>query len=139
MTSQVEFGSLSVDFFWEIVKGRPPVDFSFTVEGIYPFLVVALSVLAVLFIIGIVSKTLYDNQTLKLAIKERRKELDGLRKSIEDENKRLRDLRASKFQEEKRNIEPELTKAKPDDGEGRREELARLKHWRMLEKEFKKL
>ena len=137
MASQVAFGDLSVDFFWEMVKGRPPIDFSFTIEGVYAFGAVALGAVALLFLIGIVSKTLYDLQNLKLAIKERQKELDGVRKSIDDEKKRLKEARASQFKEEKPKLEPELSKAKLDDSESRREELARLKHWQMLEKEFK--
>lgn len=133
---KVSFGDLSVDFFWEMVKGRPPLDFTATVPGPFAFAVVSLAIIIALFLLGLLSRSFYQLRVLDGTIGKRKAELLALEESVEKAKAKYMENRNKLSIEEEAKLSSELGKAGTVHTE--KEEKSKMKYWRMLESEYGK-
>ncbi|MFH1788656.1 MAG: hypothetical protein ABH834_04695 [Candidatus Altiarchaeota archaeon] len=131
---ELSFGDLSADFFWEILKGRPPLDFSVTVPGPLAFAVVFLAIITFLFLLGLLSRSFYELKVLEGKIKKKKEELSALEVSVEGAKRKYREAKTRLSADEEAKLSPELRKA--DVSKTHKEEKSRMKYWRMLESEY---
>ena len=135
--ASLAFGRLDLSFFLELIKGSSPIDFHLIIEGVYVAAFLAVIILAFFFILGLLSKSLFNLQVINQKIKAKEKEYGQAVKEAEAALKKLHDLKNEISDEEKKRLSKELEKA-DSGGETMHSEKSKLQYWRMVEGGFKK-